>query len=443
MSGASSWMDNLKIRASWGVTGNNNSGNYAWQGTFDSVDIVSGGEEVSGLIMKALGNRNLEWETTKTGDIGIDFGFFGSRLTGEIDGYIRNTTGILYQPAIFMTMGNIAPPWENMAAVQNKGLELGIKWRDGIGKDFSYSVGLNLAYNITTVKKYKGKLIQEWRGDEDDKPYYVNNIGDVAKSGFGGYILEDHILGDQYMRQRYNGSGAGFSGEGEVDINAGPVDGMIRTQTDMDWVIAMITAGYKFQGGQSVSKNTLYYGDFIYADINGDGNYGDENDKVFTGHSNVPKVTMGLNLGFKWKGLDFYALVTGAFGFWLNWNASVYNTTLVNKAQSISRRIADDHYSAENPNGTYPRLTYNKSMNDDMSDFYHYWGDYVKVKSLQLGYSLPKKWMDSIHSEGIRFYVNAENILTLTKYPGQDPEIGTSVGYPLMRSVSAGFQLTF
>ena len=443
MKGASSWLDNLKLRASWGITGNNNSGNYAWQSTFASVDVVSGGAETSGLIMKALGNRDLEWETTRTGDIGLDFGFLGNRLTGEIDGYIRNTTGILFQPSIYMTMGNVTPPWENMAGVQNKGLEVALKWRDGIGKDFSYSIGLNLAYNITTVTKYKGALVQEWRTDEDDNRYYVNNIGDVAKSGFGGYILEGHVLGDQYIRQRYRGTGAGYSGSGEVDINAGPVDGMIRTETDFNWVIAMITAGYKFQGGQSISKNTLYYGDFIYADINGDGNYGDDNDKVFTGHTNVPKVTMGLNLSLRWKGLDFYALLTGAFGFWLNWNTSVYNTTLVNRAQSIMRRIADDHYSADNPYATYPRITYNKTINDELSDFYHYRGDYVKVKSLQLGYSLPKKWVEKMHAEGFRFYLNGENLFTFTKYPGQDPEIGTSVGYPLLRSLSAGFQLTF
>ena len=442
MKGAT-WLDNLKIRGSWGVTGNNNSGNYAWQSTFASVDLVSGGEETAGLIVRALGNRQLEWETTRTGDIGIDFGFLGNRLTGEIDGYIRNTTGILYQPAIFMTMGNVTPPWENLASVQNKGFELSLKWRDGIGKDFSYSIGINLAYNITTVKKYKGKLVQEWRTDEDDNRYYVNNIGDVAKSGFGGYILEDHILGDQYIRQRYHGTGAGYSGEGEVDINAGPKDGMIRTETDMNWVIAMITAGYKFRGGQSLSKNTLYYGDFIYADLNGDGDYGDNNDLHFTGHSYTPKVTMGINLGFKWKGLDFYALLTGAFGFYLNWNTSIYNTTLVNTAQSISRRIADDHYSAENPNGTYPRLTFNKSLNDELSDFYHYKGDYVKVKSLQIGYSLPRKWMEKMHSESLRFYITGENLFTFTKYPGLDPEIGTSIGYPLMRSLSFGFQYTF
>lgn len=443
MKGASSWLDNLKLRASWGVTGNNNSGNYAWQSTYSSVNVVSGNSETTGLVVTALGNRALEWETTRTGDIGVDFGFFGNRLTGEIDGYIRNTSGILFRPTIHMTMGTVTAPYENLAAVQNKGVELGIKWRDGVGKDFSYSVGLNLSYNLTTVKKYKGKLVQQWVEDEEGNRSYVNNIGDVAQSGFGGYIVEDHILGDQYMRSLYKGTGAGYPGEGPVDINAGPVDGMIRTEADMKWLIAMVSAGYKFQGGQSISKNTLYYGDFIYADLNGDGDYGDNNDQHFTGHSYTPKWTCGLNLNLRWKNLDFYALLTGAFDFYLNWNTSVYNTTLVNQAQAIMRRIADDHYSAATPNATYPRLTYNKTLNNELSEFYHYRGDYVKVKSLQLGYSLPKKWMDKIHIEGIRFYLNGENLFTITSYPGLDPEIGTSIGYPLMRSVSGGLQVNF
>jgi len=443
MKGRFSWLDNLKLRASWGVTGNNNSGNYAWQSTYTPHSVVSGGQETTGLVVTALGNRALEWETTRTGDIGLDFGLFGNRLTGEMDGYIRNTTGILFRPTIHMTMGNVTAPYENLAAVQNKGAELGIKWRDGLGKDFSYSVGLNLAYNITTVKKYKGALVQQWVEDEEGNRSYVNNIGDVAQGGFGGYIVEGHILGDQYIRSLYKGTGAGYAGEGEVDINAGPVDGMIRTEADMNWLIAMISAGYKFQGGQNLSKNTLYYGDFIYADLDGDGDYGDNDDQYFTGHSYTPKVTAGLNLSLRWKNFDCYALLTGAFGFYLNWNTSVYNTTLVNQAQSIMRRIADDHYSADNPTATYPRLTYNKTLNNDLCEFYHYRGDYVKVKSLQLGYTLPKSFTDRLNMEGIRLFLSGENLFTFTSYPGLDPEIGTSVGYPLMRSLSGGLQLNF
>ena len=90
-----------------------------------------------------------------------------------------------------------------------------------------------------------------------------------------------------------------------------------------------------------------------------------------------------------------------------------------------------------------PRLTYNKTLNNDLSEFYHYKGDYVKVKSLQIGYTIPKNLTDRIHMEGLRFFVSGENLFTFTSYPGQDPEIGTSVGYPLMRSVSGGVHVKF
>ena len=451
MKWSSGWLDNLKIRASWGVAGNNNSGNYAWQSTYNTVSVVSGGADVNGLIVSSLGNNALVWETTKTSDVGLDFSLWGNRLTGEIDGYIRNTSGILYRPSIYMTMGSVTGPYENMAGVQNKGLELGLKWKDGIGKDFSYSVGLNLAYNITTVTKYKGKLIKEWRTDEDGNKYYYNNFGDVAQSGFGGYIVEGQRLGDQYIYNLYRGSGEGYSGSGEVDINAGPKDGMIRTDADLQWVTEMIKAGYKFQGGTSVGKQILYYGDFIYEDSNGDGDYGNTDDRNFTGETYTPKVTAGLNLNLRWKGFDLYALFTGAFGFYLNWNASIYNTGNVGAGHSIVKRLADDHYfydpsgdpALNNIDGTYPRFLYNKDMNDDLSDFYHYKGDYVKLKSIQFGYTLPKRWVEKIRLDNLRLFVSGENLLTLTSYPGLDPEIGTAVGYPLMKTYSGGLQVTF
>jgi len=451
MAGASGWLDNLKIRASWGVTGNNNSGNYAWQSTYSNVSVVSGEVESTGLFVTALGNNQLQWETTKTGDIGLDFAFFANRLTGEIDGYIRNTSGILFRPSIYMTMGNVTAPYENIAGVQNKGIELGLQWRDGIGKDFSYNVGVNVAYNVTYVTKYKGAFECGWKEDEYGNKTYYSNFGDVAQSGFGGQIVEGKQLGDQYILQLYKGTGKGYSGTGDVDINAGPKDGMIRTESDMAWVKAMIAKGYKFSGGSEVGPYTLYYGDFIYGDLNGDGNYGDSNDRYFTGHTNTPKWTTSFTFGFKWKGIDFSMLLSGAFDFYLNWNTSVYNTTLVNNAQAISRRIADNHYyynpngdpALNNLNGKYPRLTYNKSLNDSLSDFYHYKGDYLKIKNIQIGYSFPQKWMDAIHSQGIRVFISGENLCTFTSYPGLDPEIGTSVGYPLVRTVCGGFSLSF
>lgn len=446
MSGSRKWLSNLKLRASWGVTGNNNSGNYAWQSTYNAVNVVSAGVPTTGLVVTAFGNTNLVWETTYTGDIGMDLGFFGNRLSAEIDGYIKNTDGILYIPTTHVTMGMASGSYANLAAVRNTGAEITLGWRDSVGRDFSYNVGLNLSYNIAVVSKYQGGLQKGWKVDADgNKIEFINNLGDVAQdasSKFGGYVLEGHLLGDQYILPLYHGSGKGYT-TGEVDVHAGPVDGMIRTETDMKWVQAMIDQGYRFRGVGELSPTTLWYGDLIYADSNGDGDYGEVNDKRFTGHSSAPKVTLGMNFGFNWKNLSFSAVLSGAFGFWLNWNAGFYNDTKVQNGYGISSRIANDHYTAATPNATYPRLTLDSAYgNSQLSEFYHYRGDYLKIKNIMIGYSLPEEWMQKAHLRGVRVFVSGENLITFTAFPGLDPEMGTSIGYPLMRSVSLGAQIT-
>lgn len=450
---SASWLTALKLRASWGKTGNNNSGNYAWQSTFSAVNVVAAGKEASGLLTNVLGNTNLVWESTGTFDVGVDYGFLDDRLTGEFDFYVKNTSGILYRPTLYATMGNVTGSWANLAGVRNTGIEASIKWRDGVGKDFKYSIGLNVSYNLGVVTKYQGKLQKGWQVDRDgNRIQYINNLNDVAQSGFGGYVLEDHILGDQYLFDLYNGSGAGYSGSGAVDPSAGPVDGMIRTPEDMAWVEAMIAAGYRFCGGNTIDRSQLWYGDFIYADRNSDGDYGDDNDRHFTGHSSQPKWNLGLNLSFTWKGINLSALFTGAFGFYLNWTSSYYNTSIVQNGYSISRRIADDHYfynpegdpAANNIGGTYPRLTLNTNMNNSkLSGFYHYKGDYVKLKNVQLSYTFPEKLISKARLATARIFISADNLFTITSYPGLDPEIGTSITYPLTKSVSLGAQIGF
>lgn len=446
MSESRKWLSNLKIRASWGVTGNNNSGNYAWQSTYSAVDVVSAGVPTNGLVVTAFGNSDLVWETTYTGDIGLDLGFFGNRLTAEIDGYIKDTDGILFIPTTHVTMGMASGSYSNLAAVRNTGYEVTLGWRNSVGRDFSYNVGLNLSYNIAVVSKYQGSLKKGWKVDANgNKIEFINNLGDVAQdatSTFGGYVLEGHLLGDQYILPLYRGSGKGYT-TGEVDVNAGPVDGMIRTDADLNWVQAMIDQGYRFRGVSELSKTTLWYGDLIYADSNGDGDYGEVNDKRFTGHSSTPKFTLGLNFGFNWKNLSFSAILSGAFGFWLNWNAGFYNDTKVQSGYGISSRIANDHYTAATPNATYPRLTLDSAYgNSQVSEFYHYKGDYLKIRNIMIGYSLPEEWMQKAHVKGVRFFISGENLVTFTAFPGLDPEMGTKIGYPLMRSVSLGAQIT-
>ena len=221
----------------------------------------------------------------------------------------------------------------------------------------------------------------------------------------------------------------------------------------MAWVRAMIEAGYSFCGVKKVGKDQLWYGDLLYQDVNGDGNFGDSNDMVLNGHSNNPLVNAGLSLNFAWKGIDFSAVFSGAFGFWLNWGTQYYNTTKVTNGHSIARHIAADHYfydpdnltdSRTNIHGKNPRLTLNDDFsNAQTSDFREYRGDYVKLKNLQIGYTLPQNISRKIAMQKFRVFVSAENLFTITKYPGLDPEIGTTIGYPLMRSVSLGAQISF
>lgn len=232
-----------------------------------------------------------------------------------------------------------------------------------------------------------------------------------------------------------------------------PKDGMIRTQTDFDWVQAMLDSGYKFNGVTSLNKDQLWYGDLIYEDRDGDGNYGDDDDMDFNGHTSTPSYNLGINLGFAWKGLDFSMTWSGAFGFHIIWNTLYYNGTQTTNGHGISERVANDHYFLDPDNtedtrtniyGTYPRLTYGDPHSNRLpSEFYEYKGDYLKLKNVQLGYTLPASLTKKFFVQQLRFFASGENLLTFTKYPGLDPEKGATIGYPLMRQVTFGAQITF
>ena len=444
---------NLKLRLSWGQTGNNSTGNYDWQANYATDKVVIDGSGTSGLVRKKLSNDMLQWESTCTFDVGLDFGFFRNKLTGEIDYYNKFTSNILYYPELYLSMGVVGAAPENLGEVRNRGVELTLNWNDNIGKDFRYNVGFNVSYNSNKVMKFKGELQKYWNYDSNgNRTSYFNNFSDVAESGFGGYISEGRQLGETYMLKIYRGTGEGYTG-GAVDVNAGPRDGMIRTQEDMKWVQAMIDSGYSFGGMSTIAKDQLWYGDLLYADANGDMNYGDVNDKEFSGRTNVPKYNFGLNISMSYKDFDLSMLWSAAMGFYLNWNANYYNSTLVSHGYGIVEHVANDHYffdpsNMEDPrtktDGKYPRLTYGTTYNNrEQSDWNEYKGDYLKLKNVQIGYTLPSKITKKFFVSRLRAYASMENILTITDYPGLDPEIGTTIGYPLMRQISFGAQITF
>ncbi len=456
MAGTSHWLNALKLRASWGRTGNNNIGNYAWQSTYDLIGVVVDGKPVQGLYSATLSNDLLRWETTSTTDIGVDFAMFNNRFTGEMDYYYKLTSDILYTPPIYATMGHIGGVPSNAGSMLNQGVELSLKWQDSIGKDFSYYVGVNASYNHNKVLKFKGELNKYWgkgtnaEGQEIDM--YYNNFSSVTAGSNGGYICEGRMIGEYYRRQLYRGTGAGYT-SGLPDPGAGPVDGIIRTEADFKWVQAMMETGHLFNGVGTLAPDQLWYGDMIYADLNGDKNYGNDDDRDFTGTSATPIVNLGLNLGFACYGFDFNMVWAAALGQKLIWATATYNSTKVGFGHGLMQHIADDHYFYDpankddprtNIDATYPRLTYGDvNVNSQSCDFFEYDASYLKLRNVQLGYTVPVHISKKFFVKKLRAYVSLDNMLTITSYPGLDPEIGTAMTYPLMRQVSLGAQITF
>lgn len=446
------WLDNLKIRASWGQLGNNASGNYDYQATYGLVDYSFGGTQIAGLRPGKIANPALMWESTTVTNFGVDGNFLNNKLTIEVDAYNKVTDGILTTPPIYMTLGLIGAPTQNTAEVTNKGIELTLGWKDKIG-DLHYSVTGNFAYNQNEVTGYKGKLVRKWRTNDDGTQSYYSNLGDVS-SGGSTRILEDHVINEYYLLDVYSGNQNYFNQDGAVNITGGPKDGMIRTQEDMAWLQAMVAAGYKFMPSNAIGKNRLYYGDIIYADNNGDGIYGNSYDNDFRKASSMPKISFGAQMNFRWKDFDMSMIWAGNAGYKLYWLESGYNRSNTRTGFQIGEILANDHYyfnesdpsdPTNNINATYPRLKLNEGdpQNVQSSTRWLYDASYLKLKNLSVGYTLPKNLASKLSIDRIRVYFSAENLLTITSFPGLDPEMGANTNYPIMRQISLGTNITF
>ena len=444
--------DLLKLRASWGMLGNNSIGNYDYQAAYKAHNYSFNNVLVNGLAVSSFANNALRWETTTSTDVGVDVGVLNNRLTAEVDFYHKFTDGILYRPTIYQTAGTATAPLENIAEVTNMGLELTLGWRDHF-KDFHYGVSANFAFNHNRVTKYKGELKQGWEETSNGLRTFVSNIGEVS-TGSSTRILEGHTINEYYMLTPYQGDASYFDDFGMVNINGGPKDGMIRTEMDMAWLQAMMASGYTFYPMQGVGKDKIWYGDYIYADVDGDGVYGNTYDNIFTGKSSTPKFTFGFQGNFGWKGLDLQFSFAGAAGFWLYWNETGANNTGTRIGYNIMSDIANDHYFYDPANPLDPRtniksknarLTANEGNNQqgEKSTLHLYRGDYLKLKNLTIGYTLPEKYSKKILMKSLRFYISGENLFNITSYPGQDPEMGAGLGYVTMRQISLGANLTF
>ena len=464
---------NLKLRASYGKLGNTTSGYYEWQATYGSVNYSFDGNVYDGLRQGKIANPNLHWESSESVDIGIDAGFLNNRLSLEADYYSRTTKGILASPSVYMTMGTVSAPTTNTSNMRNQGMEFTLRWTDRI-KDFEYSISANFTYNKNRIVKYKGKYKEGWVTDENGNRSFVTNRGDVADVSGNTIRVEDHMFDEYYLWERHQGNGNIYLADGVTpDPNGGPRDGMIRTKADLDWVRAMLAyrdaSGNKVYdfNGQSIGQGQgLWYGELVYADLNGDGMYGtNNNDRFFTGKSTTPKYTYGLNISAAWKGIDLNMTWAGNAGMYYYIFERGFNnmsekswqegTIIARNARNIfyysnpEAAATDPSYDPANDptaniNAPYPRIGNTETAyRANTGNLYN--ASYIKLKTLQIGYTFPKSWTTKAAISNLRVFVSGENLLTITNFPGVDPEMGGGgfTSYPIPRMFSGGVNITF
>ena len=397
MEGAASWLDHLKLRASYGSLGNNaTTSYYMYQSLFATANYILNGNIAGGLAQTVLANPNLTWEKTYMTNIGLDFAFLHNRLSGSVDIYNKDTKGILISLPAPLEHGTSVVPNRNAGEVNNKGFELDINWSDRIGR-VTYNVGFNMGFVNNKVTKFQGD---------------VSSISGVYKTQEGRPINQLYVI---------------------------TVDRIVRDQADLDYVQKLVDANPDY----FATYQRPELGDFLYRDANGDGSL-DTDDRVEIGHGTLPRLTYGFSLGLEWNNFDFSMLLQGTGNHQVYYNNQAFRFVTV-MGQSLIKDITDNAWTPENPyNSRYPILRNSaNSKNNIASDAFVHNAAYLRCKNIQLGYNVPQKITRRFYVENLKIYTSIDNLFTITDFPGLDPEIGATVGYPAVRQYSIGLNITF
>ncbi len=416
-----SWLDYLKIRASWGQVGNQNIDNYQYLAPMSSsnthylfgsgygdADAASQLGSNWGAYPSRLANENVTWETSEQSNIGLDARFMNGRLGANFDFYIKNTKDWLVQAPILATVGAGAP-YINGGSVKNTGVELALTWNDQIGRDFNYNIGLNGAYN-------------------------KNKVGNIP--------TEDGIIHGS-TNQLYDNTPEFYRAENGKPIGyfwGYKTAGIFQNNQEIaDWIAA----------GNGVLQSNVQPGDVKFVDIDHDGVI-DDKDKVNLGNG-MPDFTFGFNLGFDYKGFDFSILANGAAGHQIVQSYRGHTNKYANYTTAIL-----DRWTGEGTSNRMPRVT-EQNINWQFSDLFVQDADYLRISNITVGYDFARLIKTKIFSQA-RIYAQVQNAFTFTKYDGMDPEIGygpegdngmgwasgIDVGYyPRPRTILFGVNLKF
>lgn len=391
------WLTDLKLRAGYGLTGNQASvGNYAYASKLQTVQYSFGDKQVGGLAPWELPNPNVRWETVEQYNVGADFAFFDQRLHATVDWYIKNTNDMLVPMSVPISSGysDEAVPSINAGKMRNTGVEVSLNSLNFKKKNFTWTTTVNFAYNRNMILSLN-----------DNVPMYFDcNIHKVGYpvAAFYGYVT----------------------------------DGIFQTQEEVDQHAVQTIGSDPYTSTQP--------GDIRFKDLNGDGVI-NEDDRTILG-SPTPSWTFSMNNRFEFYGVDIELYLQGAAGNMIyNGNRSTLEAMSVaqNQLTSTLDRWRPDYHST-----TMPRAVFSDpNKNNRVSDRFLEKGDYLRLKSITIGYTLPKHLTEKARMEEVRFSISGQNLYTLTSYTGLDPEVGgsgiDSNVYPLTRNFTFGLNITF
>jgi len=457
------WLDNAKIRGSWGILGNDGLPQFMYESTWSSGISHSFSEssvQQSGYWLSTFGNGDLRWEQVNQTNAGIDLSFLKNRLSVTYDYYNRQTKDMLYRGSLPLSGGmsyyfastdpaNTIPVWLNAGLVENKGHEITIGWTDK-KRDFNYSISANASFNSNLVKQVgtaPGATPIDY-GLDASWPLLTRTQDGSPMSMFYGY----KVIGI-------------FQNQAQVDAyNQRAIDAWKKAnpnQTSFDPVTGQPLNSDGTPIGIYYQKEQTGVGDLIFDD-NGQGRV-TALSRQFIGNP-WPKMIYGFNIDLKYKGFDLSAVFQGATGFDIMNLIKPY-TQMFSSDNTTADIFKTSCFGAGNTTVTdLPRVGYVNSSGSFIGDgaanrnystvssYFVEKGDYLKLKNLAIGYSLPKNIAKKASMTNARIYLSAQNVFTLTKYKGIDPEIGGDVlmrnidnqnRYLPSRLISFGLDLTF
>lgn len=386
-------LSDLKLRASWGLLGNQE----ALRDYYPAINTYSitpsypmGGTLLGGYAQTQLKLKDISWEKSENMGFGLDFGFFGGRLTGSLDLYKRKTTGILMSVLVPYEFP-LAPYTANVGSLENKGIELSLNYQTRFG-DWTIGAGGNFAYNKNVILDLGG---QSYIGDQ-----IRNAVGQPFKT----YYLYK-------------------------------ADGLFQSKEEADaWV-----AKYGTPFGSRPQA-----GDIRYVDVNGDGKINGA-DRIYT-KPIEPSYTFAMNFNVGWRGFDLSAMFNGAAGAARYYSSEVFGEFAGDTGHPST--VWRDAWSSTNPSGTMPRIFRKGTArhNDANSTFWLQKTDYLRLKNLQLGYTIPQSLTQQLGVSSVRVFYSAENLFTLDHMRGNiDPEATSArlSSYPLLRTHSFGLNVSF